>query len=303
MTRLFPFDQPGHWYRGNLHTHSTESDGQRHPRDVCAFYRRRGYHFISLTDHFIEHYGYPITDTRSYRRDGFTTLYGAELHAPETSLGDDWHVLSVGLPPDFRPPGGSESGPSLAARAASSGAYVAAAHPAWYDLTDGDVLSLEAAHAIEIFNTTCHASNGKGDSVGYLDRMLSRGHFHHAIATDDAHFQPERRDWGRNWVMVRCAELHPEALLGALHAGAFYSSQGPEITAVERRGGSGLLVTTSPVRTVRVTGAGSAAATVQGTADLTTAELDISGVRGPYARITVIDRRGNRAWSNPFPVD
>ena len=230
---IHPFDKPGRFYRGNLHTHSTASDGALSPRAVCASYRRRGYDFISLTDHFREVYGYPVSDTTPFRTDRFTTVLGAELHAPETSLGDDWHILAVGLPLDFEPTGSHETGAQLAARARDAGAYVAAAHPAWYDLTDSDIQSLPAASAIEIFNTTCQEANGKGDSVGYLDRLLSQGHFYHAIATDDAHFQAGRPDVGRNWVMVRSSHLEPAALLEALHAGSFYASQGPQILDVE----------------------------------------------------------------------
>jgi predicted metal-dependent phosphoesterase TrpH len=117
-----PFAKPGRWHRGNLHTHSTASDGRTTPAEVCAFYRARGYDFISLTDHFLENYQFPITDTTPYRGAGFTTILGAELHAPATSLGDPWHILAVGLPADFAPTGSEETGPQLAARAKAAGA-------------------------------------------------------------------------------------------------------------------------------------------------------------------------------------
>ena len=176
-------------------------------------------------------------------------------------------------------------------------------HPAWYDLTDSDVQSLTAASAIEIFNTTCQESNGKGDSVGYLDRLLSQGRYYHAIATDDAHFHEGRPDVGRNWVMVRSSHLEPAALLDALHAGSFYSSQGPEILDIESaRGGSKLTVHTSPVRRVCVSGAAASADSVAAGSDFTSAELTVANLRGPYARITVTDKRGNRAWTNPFEL-
>ncbi|HVU14003.1 MAG TPA: hypothetical protein VHD90_22145, partial [Phototrophicaceae bacterium] len=58
-----PFDKPGRFYRGNLHTHSTRSDGRLSPELVCRFYREAGYDFLAITDHFMERYGYPITDT------------------------------------------------------------------------------------------------------------------------------------------------------------------------------------------------------------------------------------------------
>ena len=296
-----PFLLPGRWYRGNLHTHSTVSDGDKTPADVCALYRERGYDFISLTDHFTERYQFPITDTVPYRTDGFTTILGAELHAPATSLGDQWHILAVGLPVDFAPPGTGETGPQLAERAKAAGAYVAAAHPAWYDLTDQDLLSMPAAGAIEIFNTTCAVNTGKGDSTGYIDRLLSQDRFYQIIATDDAHFRPTNPDWCCNWVMVRSTSPDPADLLAALHAGHFYSSQGPEFLEVTpQQGDTRLAVRTSPIRAIHLTGRGSSHSSVKEDTDFTTAELSLEKIRGSFARITAIDRHGRRAWTNPI---
>lgn len=296
-----PFSQTGRWYRGNLHTHSTRSDGQLTPAEVCALYREQGYDFISLTDHFTEKYQFPITDTTPYRTTGFTTILGAELHAPATSLGDLWHILAVGLPGDFAPPDAEETGPQLAERAKTAGAYVAAAHPAWYDLTDQDLLSVPAAGALEIVNTTCTVHTGKGDSTGYIDRLLSQGHYYQIIATDDAHFRPTRPDWCSNWVMVRSPSPDPTALLAALHAGHFYSSQGPEFLEVTPLpDGTGLAVRTSPVRTIHLTGRGASNSTVAADSDFTTAELDLESIKGSFVRLTAIDRQGRRAWTNPI---
>ena len=103
----------------------------------------------------------------------------------------------------------------------------------------------------------------------------------------------------------RLASVHREqdALVEALHAGSFYASQGPEILDVTpERGGKKLSVRTSPVRAMRLTGRGSSASVVMGTADITSAELDLARIKGPYARLTVFDKRGRRAWTNPFRV-
>jgi len=40
-----------HWFRGNLHTHTTNSDGDSPPDVVAAWYRDAGYDFLALTDH------------------------------------------------------------------------------------------------------------------------------------------------------------------------------------------------------------------------------------------------------------
>jgi hypothetical protein len=101
--------------------------------------------------------------------------------------------------------------------------------------------------------------------------------------------------------MVRSESPDPASLLAALHAGHFYSSQGPEIFEVTPLpGGARLAVRTSPVRAMRLTGRGASASTVSGDADITTAELSLEALKGPYARLTVVDRHGRRAWTNPI---
>ncbi len=47
------FSAPGKFYRGNLLTHSTRSDGKISPEEVCKRYRERGYDSNCLSDHFL----------------------------------------------------------------------------------------------------------------------------------------------------------------------------------------------------------------------------------------------------------
>ena len=46
-----PFTASGHWYKGNLHTHTTRSDGHFDPEEVVRRYREADYDFLALTDH------------------------------------------------------------------------------------------------------------------------------------------------------------------------------------------------------------------------------------------------------------
>ena len=39
------------WLRGNLHAHTTWSDGVKSPADLIAEYEARGYDFLAITDH------------------------------------------------------------------------------------------------------------------------------------------------------------------------------------------------------------------------------------------------------------
>jgi hypothetical protein len=296
MTNL-PFDRPGRFYRGNLHTHSTRSDGGLSPAEVIAVYRDHGYDFMALTDHFMDKYGFPITDTREFRTDSFTTILGAELHAPQIEVGERWHIVAVGLPLDFAPTTPDETGPQLAARAAASGAFVGIAHPAWYNLSLNDALSLEAAHAVEVYNATCAADNDRGDSW-YMSEMLSaQGRRLTAYAADDAHFK-NRPDYRDAWVQVRAESLDPDALLASLKAGHYYSSQGPEIHNIALDGDR-VHVACSPAKAIFVSGRASGGYFETGEA-LTECTLSIERFTSAYFRVTVVDAAGKRAWTNPI---
>ncbi|HEU5327760.1 MAG TPA: CehA/McbA family metallohydrolase [Thermomicrobiales bacterium] len=297
-----PFDQPGRFYRGNLHTHSTRSDGRQAPEAVIAAYREQGYDFLALTDHFLERYDFPITDTRAWRTPGFTTLLGAELHAPAIEVGDPWHIVAVGLPLDFAPTMPGETGPQLAARARAAGAFVGMAHPAWYCLTLDDALSLDAAHAVEIYNTICALENDRGHAWHIADMLLARGRRLLAYAADDAHFDPVRPpDHGQAWVQVRATALDPDALLAALKAGHYYASQGPEIEDI-RLDGDTIHIACSPASAIFLSGRGSKRGAAYG-ARLTEATFSLAPVQGGYGRVTIVDAAGKRAWSNPFWLD
>jgi hypothetical protein len=291
------FATPGRFLKGNIHTHSALSDGARPPAAVCEAYRSRGYDFLALTDHFLARYGWAMADTRPERRAGFTTLIGAELHAPATSLGELWHILAVGLPLDFAPNAEGETGPALAARALAAGAFVAIPHPAWYGLTRADAESIPGAHAIEAYNHTSEVRTQRGDGLQLADQLLAAGRDLTLIAVDDAHFHCDDAFGG--WLMVKAEANEPEPLLAALKAGAFYATQGPEIRDVAWSA-THVTVRCSPAAAIIVTGRGSRATQRLGT-DLTEARLPLDALApGGTARITVVDAAGRCAWANPF---
>mgnify|MGYP001263281745 CR=1 FL=1 len=299
------FTAPGRFWRGNLHTHSTRSDGVLEPAEVCRRYRAEGYDFMALTDHFLGTYGYPIVDTRGFRAPGFTTILGAELHSGPMANGEIWHILAVGLPPDFEPPHaphfgvveGMETGASLARRAREAGAFVAVAHPQWSGMTLEDARGIEAAHAVEVYNHGCWAGCDRGEGFSVNDLLLSEGRRQTLIATDDAHFSEPDHFGG--WVMVKAEENEPEALLAALKAGLHYSSQGPEIRRIEVQDRA-VEVECSPAVSVIVQGRGTGAKAVHGHS-MTRARVPLDRLGdSPWVRVTVVDAAGKRAWTNPY---
>jgi len=305
-----PFDAPGRFWRGNLHTHSTLSDGALAPEAVVSAYKRAGYDFLTLSEHFLARYRWPVADTRRLRANNFTTLVGAELHAPKTTAGELWHVLAVGLPLDFAATGEQEGGPALAARAKENGAFVAIAHPAWSQLTIEDGRALAVADAVEIYNHGCAVENDRGDGLYLLDQLLNEGRRLTAIATDDAHFRHGEHDAFGGFVEVKAESLEPEALLAALKGGRFYASQGPRFYDVEIANGA-LKVSCSPVDAITVV-TGSSRALVEVGRAISSAEFDLSRFNAvswsdlgppPWIRVVAIDRAGKRAWSNPIWLD
>jgi hypothetical protein len=308
MQRDPAFSAKGRFWRGNLHTHSTRSDGVLAPEEVCRRYKAEGYDFLALTDHFVGLWNYPITDTKPMRDDSFTTILGAELHSGAMSNGELWHILAVGLPADFAPShsphfipvAGQESGPEIAARAVAAGAFVAIAHPQWSGLTLADARSITAAHAVEIYNTGCDFGCDRPDGFGIADLLLTEGRRLSLIATDDAHFSEP--DFFGGWVMVKSEENEPAALLSALKAGHFYSSQGPELRDV-RIEGDHIVIESSAVSSVIAIGHGTGAKGVHGQS-MTRTKVPLARLNNsPWVRVAVIDAAGKRAWSNPIWVE
>jgi hypothetical protein len=299
------FTAPGRFWRGNLHTHSTNSDGILPPEEVCRRYRAEGYDFLALTDPFVGIWNYPISDTTGYRTEGFTTILGAELHSGAMANGELWHILAVGLPPDFAPSNsphfvpvpGQETAAEIAARAVAAGAFVAIAHPQWSGLTMEDARSVTAAHAVEVYNHGCAMGCDRPDGFAVLDQLLTEGRRLTLVATDDAHFSEP--DFFGGWVMVKAQANEPAALLAALKAGHFYSTQGPELRDV-RIEGSRVIVESSAVVSVVAIGWGTGAKGVHG-ASMTRTEVPLERLNNsPWVRVAVIDAAGKRAWSNPI---
>jgi histidinol phosphatase-like PHP family hydrolase len=290
------FSGPGRFYKGNTHMHSTRSDGARSPEEVCGVYRDGGYDFVSLTDHFLPNYGFPVTDTRPFRSDRFTTILGAELHAPATQSGELWHIVGVGLPLDFAPTSRGENGPALAQRAADAGAFLVLAHPGWYGLTMADADSVACAHALEIYNHKSQTNTDRGDGTYLADQLHVAGRHITLCAADDAHFNT--RDYFGGFVMVKSADNDAESLVAALKAGAFYASQGPIIESVVY-GEDSVEVACSPASVVMALGRGTRA--VQRLEPgMTKVTLPLEQIRsGGFVRVVVVDAERRRAWTNP----
>lgn len=298
---------PGRSFRGNLHCHSDRSDGALTPAEVARTYREAGYDFIVITDHFEERFGWPVTDTRALRTDEFTTIVGAELSSADWSDPSVYWVGAVGLPPDFAPPPPDDHAEAIA-RASACGAFVYLLHPGLNSLPPEVAAGLPGFDAVQAVEVYTHQSwiyrPDTAIAAPFLDALLEDGRRLGAVAADDAHFRDGPDAFGA-WVEVFAQKREPDALLDALKAGTYYSTQGPAITGLTLDGDE-LRVTCSPCARILLTGPGRLWRRWRwrigppGAPLLTEAAFAISDFRGGFCRVTVVDADGRRAWSNPI---
>lgn len=70
------FPENGQFYKGNLHSHTTNSDGHLTPEEAVALFKSQGYHFLCLSEH--DRY----TDYRAqFNTNDFIILPGLEASA------------------------------------------------------------------------------------------------------------------------------------------------------------------------------------------------------------------------------
>ena len=130
-----------------------------------------------------------------------------------------------------------------------------------------------------------------------LEQILNNGKKLNIIATDDSHFHIDDAFGG--WVMVKSEINNEEAILEGLKNGHYYSSQGPDFKNIKIQKGR-LEVLCSPVEKIIVSGYGSAS-TYRDKSDMETAIFNLGLLpQKKWLRVTIIDNKGKKAWTNPI---
>jgi len=287
-----PFAAEGRWFKGNLHMHTTRSDGKKDPWAAVQWYKENGYDFVAITDHRRAPEPEDIASSES-----FLVIPGEEIDLVDAKTGVPYHIVCLGVDETIRVPEGATANDALALANRHAGlAYVA--HPYWHGHEVDDLAGLTGHAGIEIYNTTCEFLNGKGLSVAHWDALLKRGILTWGFAADDTHWAP-RPDQGFAWIAVKARELSLTTILEALRTGNFYSSTGPVIEAVEVAEDR-IYVRTSPAEYIVVSGPGPRGFVkcAEGGAKVTELEHRLTG-KEQYLRVHVVDENGRTAWTNP----
>jgi len=295
-----PFHMKGIWLRGNLHTHSTASDGINTPQKVVNLYSSKGYDFLCITDHG------RVTDPSPLDPKGLVLIPGQEISVGRSEAGTTFHIVGVGfresLPMRDFDLGGDPQGAIDAIR--GCGGVAILAHPYWSGLNHGDITHLSGYHGVEIYNSNCEIYNGAGDSRPHVDGLLASGRRTLILATDDHHATPapmKPLDAGISWIAVKAEEPTPEAILSSITRGLFYASNGPEIKEINIEGRT-IVARTSPVKSIGFIAAPSLGSKYWA-AEGTIAEATHTVRKGEtYVRVEATDKSGRTTWSNPIYV-
>ncbi len=291
-----PFHRGGKWLRGNLHTHSTESDGVHTPQEVVDLYSSKGYDFLCITDHG------RLTDPSLLDHMGMTLIPGQEISVGRSEAGTTFHVVGVGIDAglpmkDFDPRGDPQGAVDLIR---SRGGVAILAHPYWSGLNHGDVMSLIGYYGVEIYNSNCEIYNGAGDSRPHVDGILAAGRRTLVFATDDHHGKPEPLkplDACISWISVKAEEATPEAILSSIKSGLFYASNGPEIREISLKGDT-ILARTTPVKSIGFISTPSLGSKYWAAGGSISEAAHTVREGETYIRVEATDENGRTAWSN-----
>ncbi|MEM0083807.1 MAG: hypothetical protein QW743_08160 [Candidatus Methanomethylicia archaeon] len=212
-----PFSFDGVWVKGNLHSHTNNSDGVLSPSEVVKYYCRNGFDFLALTDHD------KITRIDSnclilFSGIEVTVKNGVSYHVVGIDVDDENYILKLK----------DDSIQSLLNYISERGLAIIA-HPYWSNLTINDLLILRNYVGIEIYNAGCDVEVAKGYSIAHWDCIISKDTGVYGFAVDDAHWY-NGFDAPGGWILVKVRDKSRDEIITSIKEGRFYSTMGPLIS-------------------------------------------------------------------------
>ncbi len=200
----------GQWLRGNLHVHTTRSDGQRDPQATIDDYAARGYGFLMLSDHDLYT---SEEDLKQWNSRGMVLVPGNEI----SNAGP--HMLHV-YPDRLLTPHAQRQRVLNEARLGRG--FIVVCHPNWYasydHCTAGELIEWDGYAGMEIYNGVIGRLEGSSYALDKWDMLLGRGRRVWGFANDDAHWATG--ETGLGWNMAYVKEKTPAGVAEALRSGA-----------------------------------------------------------------------------------
>lgn len=299
MIRQSAFTKENKMLKGGLHCHTTRSDGKCTPEETLILHKENGYDFLALTDHRKYNYAHYAPET------GITLIPGMEIDGTFDRENGfrTYHTVCIGSDGDSN--GFSQDEEFICKDVKSDidfqkylDAVVAKnnlifyCHPEWSGTPARYFENLKGYFAMEIWNSGCVIENDMDKNAPYWDEMLGNGHKLWGVAVDDGH---EKNHHCKGWVMVN-AENNVDSILDALKNGSFYSSTGPVIEDFYIEDGKAYVKASEDCS--RIWFCADKHPSKQ-FCDVSEASFDMND-GWTYVRAVVMDKNGNRAWTNPI---
>lgn len=301
----------GKFYKANLHSHSTFSDGKWTPEEIKERYMEKGYSVVAYTDHnkFILHN--ELTD------DNFVALNGLEYGVNNLEFGfvtdkkfrKNCDICMIALKPegvtpyhidnpDFVFRYTPESVNELIEGGRKCGFFVTHNHPTWSGEEYTDYIKYNNMHAMEICNYGCVCSGFDEHNSKIYNDMLKSGKKLYCIATDDNHNYSAKPDSFGGFTMIKAEKLDYSTIAKALLDGNFYASEGPLIESLCYEDGK-VYIKTSPAQEIFIVKPGKNVSKIREEQPVcegvfTVEDDDI------YFYITVVGENGTKAYTNAY---
>jgi len=332
----------GKFFKANLHTHSTYSDGKMTPEELKKAYKQKGYSVLAITDHeSIFDHGY-LDD------EDFLTIpgYEREINKP-ASIKGEWNsvvtchmcfypkdrnnIKNVCFDPDFiHPKFKWMHTPELKAKveyvgepykveykpecinhiikeANKNGFLVTLNHLQWSQERYEEFSQYKGLFAMEVYNTGCENGGLNEYNSQMYDMMLRLGNKMRCVAADDAHsgsgLDDYHPDYFGGFTMIKAESLNHKNIITALEKGEFYSSTGPLIKELYIEDGQ-IVIKTSPASKIRLLSGNrySGLRRAEEGKELTEARFNLAPVFN-YFRLEVIDNKGEKAYTNAYFIE
>ncbi len=222
--KIYTLSREGNFYKGNLHTHTTVSDGKLTPEEVIARYKRNGYRFLGISDHMFYGY-YP-----QYEDKDFLSIPAAEIHTSENGVAH--HLLAFGDPEQTKLTAGKVDSALNQMDVQSLIDYIRAqrnlvfyCHPYWSRAEIHQVARLENIVGIEIYNHECEMEWKSGNAEVFFEHLWWHGNRVWCFGTDDAH---RSHTFCGGYITVKTDDFSHRGILKAIKKGSFFASSARE---------------------------------------------------------------------------
>ncbi len=235
------------FYAGNIHCHTTNSDGDSAPPVVAQAYQDAGFDFISITDHntITKPEECAVTNPHFLVIPG--NEYSAGINEPRFR---SIHVNGIGVSEDFtfmdEYDDVSKGLQHAVDQAKGQKAFSVLNHPNWrWSFGAQEILAVDGADAFEVWNGgwTCNsAGDAEHPSTDAIwDEVLSNGKCIWGVGSDDCHhFKPDTfanpyiDKIATAWIEVQADELSEEAILASMKRGDFIATTRIKLESLTR---------------------------------------------------------------------